>query len=199
MLDLPFSQASENNKQVILEILQRHLKDGDQVIELAGGTGQHAVHFAANLPNIRWQSSDIPSNVDSLNLRLVKAKLTNLPAAISIDVNRSPWSSDRPTAIFNANSLHIMSADSVTNFFKGIGETLQADGILLVYGPFKYAGAFTTESNAGFDRRLKDRDPVSGIRDFEWIRDLGSEANLTIIEDNAMPSNNQLLVWKKTK
>ena len=199
MLDLPFSQASENNKQVILEMLQRHLKDGDQVIELAAGTGQHAVHFAASLPNIRWQSSDILSNVDTLNLRLNAAKLANLPAAIIIDVNRFPWNSESPAAIFSANSLHIMSANSVENFFKGIGEFLQDDGTLLVYGPFKYVGEFTTKSNADFDRRLKDRDPLSGIRDFEWISDLAAEAKLTIIEDNPMPSNNQLIVWKKTK
>ncbi|PCI77466.1 MAG: methylase [SAR86 cluster bacterium] len=199
MQELPFSQASENNKQVILEILERHLKDGDQVLELAGGTGQHAVHFAANLPNLHWQSSDIPSNVDNLNLRLARAKRANLPAAIAIDVNNSPWTSDRPTAIFSANSLHIMSADSVENFFKGIGKILQADGTLIVYGPFKYAGEFTTPSNEGFDRWLKDRDPVSGIRDFEWVSELAAGANLSIIEDNSMPANNQLLVWKKSK
>ena len=199
MLELPFSQASENNKQAILEILERHLKEGDQVLELAGGTGQHAVHFAANLPNLYWQSSDIPSNVSNLNLRLAGAKLANLPAAITIDVNRSDWSNHRPTAIFSANSLHIMSADSVENFFKGIGEALQADGTLIVYGPFKYTGEFTSPSNEGFDRLLKDRDPASGVRDFEWISDLATLANLTLFEDNAMPANNRLLVFKKAK
>lgn len=199
MQELPYSQASENNKQVILEILARHLQDDEQVLELAGGTGQHAVHFAASLPNLHWQSSDIPSNVDSLNLRIANARLANLPAAITIDVNHSPWTSARPTAVFSANSLHIMSADSVENFFRGIGEILQADGTLIIYGPFKYAGEFTTPSNEEFDRRLKDRDPVSGIRDFEWVKELAAHANLTIIEDNAMPANNQLLVWKKSK
>ena len=199
MHELPFSQACENNKQIILEILERHLKDGDQVLELAGGTGQHSVHFAANLPNLHWQSSDIPSNVDNLNLRLADAKLANLPAAITIDVNHPVWSSDRPTAIFSANSLHIMSADSVENFFKGIGEALQADGTLIVYGPFKYAGEFTSESNEDFDRWLKDRDPASGVRDFERVSKLATKANLTLIEDNVMPANNQLLVWKKSK
>ena len=197
MQDLPFSQASENNKQVILEILERHLKGGDQVLELAGGTGQHAVHFASSLPTLHWQSSDIPSNVDSLNLRIAAAELANLPCAITIDVNHFPWHSERPTAIFSANSLHIMSADSVENFFEGVAKVLQSDGTLIVYGPFKYAGEFTTESNEDFDRWLKDKNPESGIRDFEWINTLAAEASLTLIEDNAMPANNQLLVWKK--
>tara|TARA_B110000858_G_scaffold198432_1_gene264906 strand:- start:763 stop:1218 length:456 start_codon:yes stop_codon:yes gene_type:complete len=151
------------------------------------------------MPDLHWQSSDIPSNVDTLNRRLAAAKLPNLPSAIAIDVNHFPWNSERPSAIFSANSLHIMSAESVENFFKGIGEFLQADGALMVYGPFKYAGAFTTESNAGFDRWLKDRDPVSGIRDFEWVSELAAKINLALVEDNAMPANNQLLVWKKAK
>ncbi len=197
MQDLPFSQASENNKQVILEILQRHLVDGERVLELAGGTGQHAVHFAQNLPNVHWQSSDIPGNVDNLNLRIAAAKLPNLPAAISIDVDNSPWACDSPSAIFSANSLHIMSADSVENFFSGVDEHLQEGGTLIVYGPFKYDGEFTTESNEGFDRWLKDRDPVSGVRDFEWISDLATEAGLQFVEDNAMPTNNQCLVWRR--
>lgn len=179
-------------------MLERHLKDGDQVLELASGTGQHSVHFAANLPNLHWQSSDIPSNVDSLNLRIAAAKLPNLPAAITIDVNNSSWDSVKPTAIFSANSLHIMSAGSVENFFKGIGDVLRSDGTLIVYGPFKYAGGFTSESNEGFDRWLKDRDHLSGVRDFEWVNELAAEAKLSLIEDNAMPANNQLLVWKKS-
>jgi len=198
MQELPFSQASENNKQFILEILARHLTKGDLVLELAGGTGQHAAHFAKSMPNLLWQSSDIPSNVDSLNLRINAAQLPNLPMAKSIDVNSSPWDCDTPTAIFSANSLHIMSMGSVKNFFTGVGRILEADGTLIVYGPFKYGGEFTTASNEGFDGWLKERNPVSGIRDFEWIDGLATELGLSLIEDNAMPANNQCLVWKRS-
>jgi len=197
--ELPVSQACENNKQFILEVLARHLNEGDRVLEMAGGTGQHAVHFAENLPGVHWQSSNIPSKVDSLNLRLAAAKLANLPAAISIDVNHLPWNSDSPSAIFSANSLHIMSADSIKSFYRGLDNILKAGGTALVYGPFKYEGTFTTESNEGDDRWLKDRDPVSGIRDYEWVNSLAASAGLTLIEDNAMPANNQLLVWKKAR
>lgn len=197
MQDLPFSQASENNKPFILEVLTRHLRADDRVLELAGGTGQHAVHFAENLPEVHWQSSDVPSNVDSLNLRIAAAKLPNLPAAIAIDVNDFPWGCEQSSAIFSANSLHIMSADSVENFFKGVGETLECGGRLIVYGPFKYGGEFTTPSNAGFDVWLKDRDPVSGVRDFEWVDGLARQVRLDLVEDNAMPANNQCVVWRK--
>ncbi len=194
---LPFSQPSENNKQVILDILKRHLATADSLLEIGGGSGQHAVFFAEQFPRLRWQSSDIPSNVDSLNLRIAAAQLPNLPAAFALDVNDAPWNCCQCKAIYTANSLHIMSADSVENFFDGVAGQLQEGGRLMVYGPFRYDGAFTTESNARFDLWLKGRDPLSGIRDFEWVNSLASNAGLQLLEDNAMPANNQFLIWKK--
>lgn len=195
----PFSQPSENNKHVILDILKRHLTDANSVLEIGGGTGQHAVFFAEQFPDLRWQSSDIPSNVDSLNLRIVAAQRPNLPAAMALDVNDASWNCCQSKAIYTANSLHIMSADSVENFFGGVARQLQANGMLMVYGPFRYDGAFTTESNARFDLWLKDRNPLSGIRDFEWVNGLAKSAGLHLLEDNAMPANNQFLVWQKTR
>ena len=194
---LPFSQASENNKQVILDVLKRHLSAGDSVLEIGGGTGQHAAFFAEQFPGLKWQSSDMVANVDDLNLRLSAARLANLPPAVALDVNLSPWGCPACNVIFSANSLHIMSADSVENFFAGVGRTLQDNGLLLVYGPFKYEGQFTTESNARFDLWLKGRDSRSGIRDYEWIMELAGAVGLELLEDKSMPANNQMLVWKK--
>ncbi|PCJ22432.1 MAG: methylase [SAR86 cluster bacterium] len=198
---LPFSQACENNKQVILDILKKYLKDGDSVLEIAGGTGQHAEHFieyfSAHCPDLHWQSSDIPSNVDSLNLRIESLQRPSLPLAISLDVNQTNWNCDKCNVIYSANSLHIMSAASVENFFSGAGKQLPDDGLLFVYGPFKYEGEFTTESNAHFDLWLKDRDTLSGVRDFEWVVELAKDAGLDLLEDNSMPANNQILIWRK--
>ncbi len=193
---LPFSQASENNKQAILDVLKKYLERGDKVLEIAAGTGQHAVFFTENMPELHWQPSDIPNNVKSLNLRIVAAGLENLPAAIPLDVNQAPWLCGAPSSIFSANSLHIMSTGSVENFFMGVCKQL-GQGYLLVYGPFKYGGNFTTESNAGFDRWLKDRNPASGIRDFEWVDGLAKTGGFQLVEDHVMPANNQLLVWRK--
>lgn len=91
-----------------------------------------------------------------------------------------------------------MASESVENFFPGAAAMLNSGGKLLVYGPFKYQGAFTTPSNAQFDLWLKDRNPVSGVRDFEWVNSLAESEGLSLLEDNAMPANNQLLVWQKT-
>jgi cyclopropane fatty-acyl-phospholipid synthase-like methyltransferase len=192
--DLPFSQASENNKLPILQVLTQHLPAIQSLLEIGGGTGQHAVFFAAQFPNLRWQSSDLPTNVYSLNLRLQRA---SLPLALALDVNDSSWGVEQFDAIFSANSLHIMSPSSVEKFFVGVGHHLKPAGLLFVYGPFKYGGDFTSDSNVQFDLWLKHRDPLSGIRDFEWINKLAQAVGLRLLQDNSMPANNQLLVWRR--
>ena len=194
--NLPFSQSCENNKLPILEILQRHLPDKTSVLEIAGGTGQHAVFFADKFPHLQWLSSDVPAAVATLNRRIAMANLPNLPQAIAIDAIDPHWNCAAVDAIFSANSLHIMSSASVEKFFAGVGRNLQEGGLLLVYGPFKYRGEFTTPSNAQFDLWLKDRNPLSGVRDFEWVNDLAATIGMEFLEDNAMPANNQLLVWR---
>ena len=195
---LPFSQASENNKLPILEIFKQTLGGYESLLEIGGGTGQHAVFFAEQFPQLHWQSSDIASNVASLNLRIEQASLPNLPSAMAIDANDSTWSCGEYDAVFTANSLHIMSAQSVENLFRKVAAHIAAQGVLLVYGPFKYNGNFTTQSNARFDLWLKERDPLSGIRDFEWVNELAQSAGLSLQQDHGMPANNQLLVWRKT-
>jgi len=196
-MPLPFSQACENNKAPILAVLKKHFSAPGTVLEIGGGTGQHALHFATQMPHLQWQSSDLPDYVDTLNLRIQSADLPNLPLAFALDVTQSPWPLSAVDYVFSANTLHIMPASANSHFFSGITEILRPGGVLCVYGPFKYDGDFTTESNARFDLWLKANNPLSGVRDFETINRLADEAGLTLIEDNAMPSNNQLLVWVK--
>lgn len=195
---LPFSQACENNKLPILDVLQRHLSSKETLLEIGGGTGQHAVFFAEQFPELQWLSSDMPAAVTTLNIRITLANLPNLPQAIAIDANAPDWKCEAVDAIYSANSLHIMSPTSVEKLFAGVRRKLLVGGLLLIYGPFKYRGKFTTESNAQFDRWLKDRDPQSGVRDFEWVNELAENIGMVLLEDNAMPANNQMLVWRKT-
>jgi len=196
---LPFSQASENNKHALLGVFVKKLKDKNSVLEIGGGTGQHAVFFGENFPNLTWQSTDVEENVSTLNLRISNAKLNNVPAAFSLNANDSQWDADEYDVIFTANSLHIMSLESVEKLFAKIRNHLTANGVFLAYGPFKYAGEFTTPSNADFDLWLKDRNSGSGVRDFERVNDFAQSAGLILQEDNSMPANNQLLVWAKSE
>lgn len=201
---LPFSQSCENNKDPILQVLQQHITPSAtatgedlHLLEIAGGTGQHAVYFARHFPFLRWQSSDIPANRDRLNLRLDAAQLPNLPPAVALDVLQQDWNMGLFDYVFTANSLHIMSLEAVHAFFAAVPAVLKPGALLFVYGPFKYGGDFTTPSNARFDLWLKEQNPVSGIRDFETVCTLATEEGLRLREDNVMPANNQLLVWQK--
>lgn len=194
---LPFSQACENNKRPILEVLRRHLTRPAKVLEVGAGTGQHAEFFAAELPWLTWQTTDLPENIASLRRRILHAGLGNLPPPLVLDVTLDPWPVGRTAIIFSANTLHIMPEGAVEIFMSRAAEVLVPGGYLLVYGPFRYQGEFTTPSNAEFDLWLKRRNPVSGIRDFERLDRRARLGGLSLLEDNAMPANNQLLVWQK--
>jgi len=195
---LPFSQACENNKDYILAILRRHLESCDRALEIGSGTGQHGTHFAAALPHLTWLSSDLQESLEGLNRRIAACSLPNLPPALELDVTWAEWPVDDISAVFSANTLHIMAASHVELFFRGVARHLPRSGRLLVYGPFKYRGQFTTRSNADFDIWLKNRDPRSGIRDFETVNRYAEQHGMRLLEDNAMPANNQLLVWEMT-
>lgn len=199
-MTLPFSQSCENNKEHILAQLRKHFtKPFGRVLEIAGGTGQHAEYFARKMPHLYWQSTDVPENFETLNIRLEAAKLPNLPNARPFDVTQEKLSHSPLDYIFSANSLHIMPAEAVPHFFRHMRYLLASSGVLCVYGPFKYNGEFTTPSNADFDLWLKSRNLDSGIRDFEQVHTYAECAGLSLLEDNCMPANNQLLVWTKAQ
>jgi SAM-dependent methyltransferase len=195
---LSFSEASDRNKQPILEILRGVLDRHRHVVEIGAGTGQHAVHFARELPHLEWQPTDRAEYLPGLAARIKLEGSGNLRAPIGLDVMQADWPTFAADAVYSANTLHIMSWPEVEGFFRGVGRILQQGGVLVVYGPFRYGGAFTTESNAAFDRSLRTRDPASGIRDFEAVNALAAAQWLELQADHAMPANNQLLTWVKS-
>jgi SAM-dependent methyltransferase len=194
----PFSEASERNKEPILRILEGAFRNCRTVLEIGSGTGQHAVHFARHLPHLAWQPTDLAEGLPDLEKRVELEGPENLLPPIELDVRAHPWPVEPVAGIFTANTLHIMDWRSVEHFFEGVGRVLKPAGVLCVYGPFRYRGAFTTASNADFDRYLKVRDPASGIRDFEAVDALARGIGLALTADHAMPANNQMLVWSSS-
>lgn len=166
------------------------------VLEIGSGTGQHAVYFAANLPHLIWQPSDQPGALDWVTdrLRLEGPENANMPLAL--DVRNHPWDVSADS-VFSANTLHIMSWQEVEQFFLRVDEVLQQPGRLCVYGPFRYDGVYTSESNARFDQSLRAQDNKMGIRSFEEVDNLARESGLSLIADYPMPANNQILVWQR--
>ena len=197
---LPFSQAAENNKQPIASLLGEWFAPCRSVLEIGSGTGQHAVFFAGVLPHLVWQPSELGPDLSLLNARIRAQAPTNCRTAVALDVRAADWvlPACHYDGIFSANCLHIMAWPSVASLFAGLGKLLAPEGTVCIYGPFKYNGAYTSDSNARFDDWLKARDSESGIRDFEAVDALAKQAGLVLKADVAMPANNQLLVWRRT-
>jgi len=194
---LAFSEACERNKQPILGMLRDELAESDRVLEIGSGTGQHAVHFARHMRHLEWQPTDRADYLPDLGARIAEEGTPNLLAPLELDVLQTQWPAVTADAVYSANTLHIMSWPEVEAFFSGVGQVLAVGGVLVVYGPFRYAGRFTSESNAAFDISLRERDPASGIRDIEAVNRLAETQGLALTADHAMPANNQLLVWAR--
>ena len=197
MTGKPFAPACERNRDPILAVLRAHFADRSRVLEIGSGTGQHAVHFAAALPFLLWQASDVAENLPGIRAWLDEAKLPNTPAPIVLDVDRNDWPQTPFDAIFSANTLHIMSWPEVEKLFAALDAITTRDAKLAMYGPFNYEGAFTSESNAAFDASLRKRAPHMGIRDAEAVDALARKAGFELIDDVAMPANNRTRVWQR--
>jgi hypothetical protein len=194
--DKPFAQACLRNQAPILAVLQAHFGDRRQLLEIGSGTGQHAVHMAAAMPQLIWQTSETPAHLAGIRAWLDEAGLPNTPAPLVLDVTGA-WPAQRYDAAFTSNTLHIMAFAAVERLFAGLPGVMQADFKLAVYGPFNHGGRFTSDSNAAFDASLKARDPRMGIRDFESVDALARGAGLALVEDCAMPANNRCIVWRR--
>ena len=197
MINKPFSESCEQNREPILAVLREAFADRSRVLEIGSGTGQHAVYFAAELPHLRWQTADVRAHHPGIHAWLDEAALPNVLPPFELDVNQTHWQSGRYDAVFSANTLHIMGWPEVIRFFEGVGAVLEPGGMLVVYGPFNYNGQFTSDSNARFDAWLKARDPASGVRDFEAVDALARAQGLVLQRDIAMPANNRCLVWQR--
>ncbi len=193
----PFSPSSEENKQVILGILKPLLTQHKEILEIASGTGQHAVHFTENMPHLNWQTSDLIENHSGIRQWIAESSLSNVQMPLALNVSVDPWPQQTYDAVYSANSFHIMNLQNVIDLFGNIGSSIQPYGLIIIYGPFNYHGDFTSESNARFDAMLRARNSGSCIKDFEWCNQLAESAGFTLIEDFEMPQNNRIIVWQK--
>lgn len=194
---LPFSEACERNKAPILEVLRECFAGNLQVLEIGSGTGQHAVHFAAHLPHLTWHPTERLNALPDLALRIEHEGRENLRAATVLDVRQDVWPLKSVDAIFTANTLHIMSWAEVVALYHGVGRVLVPGGTMCVYGPFRYEGRYTSDSNREFDLMLQARDPRSGLRDVRDVRALAAEYGLRLAADHDLPAFNRLLVFAR--
>jgi len=194
---LPFSAACERNKDPILEVLRIRFADRVQVLEIGSGTGQHAVYFARALEHLTWRPTEQLAYLPDLAERVKLEGPPNLRGPTLLDVRQAVWPVRSVDAVFTANTLHIMSWPEVTALYRGIGDVLTPGGVLCVYGPFRYAGRYTSDSNQEFDSMLQERDPQSGLRDIQAVNSLAEQYGLRLDADHDLPANNRLLVFAK--
>jgi len=193
----PFSQACENNKAPILAVLQDVFRNPVTVWEIGSGTGQHACHFARQMPKLQWQATDRAENIAGIRTWMDEAALPNLKSPLILDINDETWPCQSIEALFTANTLHIMSSREVEVLFDRLSTYLADDALVCIYGPFNYEGQYTSDSNARFDEWLKQRSSNSCIKHFENIVALAERIGLILQADHAMPANNRLLVFKR--
>ena len=199
-MDKPFSPACENNRDPILALLMPLLADKSSVLEIGSGTGQHAVWFAKNMPQLRWQTSDLQHNHAGINQWLNAYPSPNLLPPIELDMLDtvgSNWPNGGFDCIYSANTAHIMPWEAVVNMLAQVGLRLCSNGLFCLYGPMQYQGVIEPQSNRDFDASLQQQASHMGVREFHQINRLAAEAGLVLLDDHAMPANNRLLVWQK--
>lgn len=198
-LDAP---ATGRNRALILEVLARWLgappRHPLHVLEIASGTGQHAVFFAEALPHLLWQPSDVdPDHLESIEAWRREAGLANVAAPLRLDVREPDWGVAAADVIFNANMIHIAPWTVAEGLFAGAGRVLAKSGLLFLYGPFRIGGHHTAPSNEAFDADLRRRNPEWGVRDLEQVVATAAGAGLVWVETNDLPANNKLIVFRR--
>ncbi len=189
-----FSEACERNKEPILEVLKEHFGSRSSVLEIGSGTGQHAAYFSSYLTWLHWQPTDMLDRISVLRQRCETTGLKNLLSPLALNVFE-PWPDLRFDALFSANTLHIIPVEGAQAIFSGIASRINPGFRVAIYGPFKFGGEYTSNSNEIFDKWLFSRNTLSGIRDFEAVDAAAQENGLSLIENYQMPANNQLVIW----
>ena len=197
MTDKPFAEYAQRNGGPILDVLRVEFANAERVLEIGSGTGQHAVQFAAALPHLDWQTSDLEENHPGIRAWVDGANLTNLHAPILLDMRDAVAGEANYDAVFSANTAHIMSLASALRMFAFVGSALRDGGVFCLYGPFQQNGQFNTASNAAFDETLRSRDPQMGIRDLVDLDAEGGKHGLVRDRLYAMPANNHIAVWTR--
>jgi len=191
-----FAPAAARNREPILDVLRAHLPASGTALEIASGSGEHAVAFAAAFPSMVWQPSDPdPANRASIAAWIAAAGTPNLLPPIDLDATTEIWPLATADAVVCINMIHIAPWAACLGLMRGAARLLAPGGLLYLYGPFRRFGAHTAPSNAAFDESLRARDPAWGVRDLDEVREAAEGfAPPTVV---AMPANNLSVLFRR--
>ena len=199
-MEKPFSAACERNAGPILGVLKDYIThEHKRLLEIGSGTGQHAVYFAPEFPWMEWHPSDLKANHAGMSMWFKEAKIQNIFPPVKLDVAKDDFPKLKFDVVYTANTFHIMHWKECKSFMKLLGHRLREGSLAMIYGPFNYKGEFTSESNREFDQTLKAKDPLSGIRAFEDVNNNMEKNGFELLEDQDMPANNRMLVYRRLK
>lgn len=190
--------AATRNREPITAVLRDWLPETGLVLEIASGTGEHAVHFAREFPGLEWQPSDIePVALTSIAAWSRESGLPNLRPPVVLDAASSEWPCDEADAVLSINMVHISPWESALGLIAGAAKILVPGGALILYGPWLKEDIETAPSNLDFDADLKRRNPRWGLRRVEDFAAAAAERALLLEETRAMPANNLMLLLRK--
>ena len=191
------SPSALRNRQPIVDVLREWLPDTGLILEIASGTGEHAVYFADQFPNLEWQPSDIHAGaLKSVEARIVASGAANVRKPIELDASKPRWPIDKAAAIVSINMVHISPWQSALGLLEGAARILPEGAPLILYGPWIREGIETAPSNLAFDADLKARDPRWGLRTVETFAAAALERGLVLKETRSMPANNLMLLLR---
>lgn len=193
-----FAPAVARNKAPITEILARHLPPTGLVLEIASGSGEHALHFAAHFPALNFQ----PSDPDAAALASIaawreEARLPNLLPPLMLDVMADAWPIQTADAVLCINMIHIAPWEATAALLQGAARILPPGAMLFLYGPFKQGGHHTASSNMEFDESLRAQDSRWGVRDLEAVAHRASAAGFAAPIVEIMPANNLSVIFRR--
>jgi hypothetical protein len=190
--------AALRNREPIAEVLAEWLPKSGLVVEIASGTGEHAVYFAERFPELEWQPSDIhPDALSSIGAWRAEAGLANVRTPLVIDAASPEWPIGSADAVLSINMVHISPWASALGLIEGAARILPRGGPLILYGPWLKDDIATVPSNLAFDQDLKARDPEWGLRRVEDFAAAAEERGLHLERTRAMPANNLMLLLRR--
>jgi hypothetical protein len=197
--DKRHAPATLRNRDAIAAVLVEWLPATGTVLEVASGSGEHVVHFAAAFPTLGWQPSDPdPAGLVSIAAWCADAGLANIAPPLALDASVGGWPIDRADAILCINMVHISPWDATLGLLAGAARLLRTGAPLILYGPYVELNVPTADSNIAFDASLRARDPAWGLRNIDGVKAAAADAGLTFMERRAMPANNLMLLFRRT-
>jgi SAM-dependent methyltransferase len=193
------SPSTARNRQPILQALKPHLPDRGLVLEIASGSGEHAVYNAAALPDLQWRPTDADDQaLASIEAWRAHAGLPNLLPPLRLDASDpAAWPVERADVVVSINMIHISPWSATEGLMTGAGHVLPPGGVLFLYGPYLESDVETAPSNLAFDESLRRRNPAWGIRRLDEVTAVAAVHGLAPAERIAMPANNLSLIFRK--